>query len=229
MRSALMICVTLGCATTTFAADWVQWSGNGQFYAVGLAPGGITWSDARAAALAQDADLVSITSAAENAFVFSLVNDPALFIPEVGTPAGLGPWIGLWKPAAAWEWTDGNPFAYTNWAPGEPNGVGGVEFRGHYFGPNGTPTALWNDFPDNGSTFPGHETPVAWIMERGNCPGDVNGDLHADFTDLNLILENWATTVTPGTNGDLDHNGTVDFSDLNIMLGNWGEVCESSD
>ena len=219
-------CVVLGCAVGSFGATWVQWSGNGSFYAVGLAPEGITWSDARLAAVAQGADLVSITTPAENTFVFSLVNDPALFIPEVDTPAGLGPWIGLWKPAGTWVWTDGTPLGYDNWAPGEPNGVGGVEFRGHFFGPTGTPTPQWNDFPGTGSTFPGNERPVAYIMERTRCPGDVNGDLSTDFNDLNVILDNWGMAVAPGTDGDLDRSGTVDFGDLNLLLGAWGEVCE---
>ncbi|XP_033119777.1 delta-like protein 4 [Anneissia japonica] len=57
---------------------------------------------------------VSIHSPSENEFVFGLV------------PSGVTVWLGLYVDnnfkRGAWLWTDGSPFDYSNWAPGEPNG-----------------------------------------------------------------------------------------------------------
>ncbi|MCA9311862.1 MAG: hypothetical protein KDA21_11690 [Phycisphaerales bacterium] len=57
------------------------------------------------------------------------------------------------------------------------------------------------------------------------CFGDTNGDDQVNFADLELLLEGWGMTVTPGTQGDITGNGVVDFADLNILLDHWGDVC----
>ncbi len=57
------------------------------------------------------------------------------------------------------------------------------------------------------------------------CPGDVSGDGHVDFVDLNEVLANWGATVPPKTNGDADGDTDVDFDDLNIVLNYWGTSC----
>ncbi|MCA9311136.1 MAG: right-handed parallel beta-helix repeat-containing protein, partial [Phycisphaerales bacterium] len=54
------------------------------------------------------------------------------------------------------------------------------------------------------------------------CDGDTNGDQSVDFTDLNIVLENWGGA---GPDGDLDNDGAVNFNDLNIVLGQWGDPC----
>ncbi len=59
----------------------------------------------------------------------------------------------------------------------------------------------------------------------GMCEGDVNGDNMVNFTDLNILLDNWGMTVTPGTDGDVDESGEVNFNDLNLLLDNWGLDC----
>lgn len=58
-----------------------------------------------------------------------------------------------------------------------------------------------------------------------DCPGDANGDLMVNFDDLNEVLANWNTTVTPGTNGDVTDDGMVNFDDLNEVLANWNMNC----
>ncbi len=57
------------------------------------------------------------------------------------------------------------------------------------------------------------------------CFGDANGDNAVNFTDLEILLEAWGTSVPIGTQGDVSCNGIVDFTDLNILLDNWGAVC----
>ncbi|MCA9293626.1 MAG: hypothetical protein KDA20_07415 [Phycisphaerales bacterium] len=43
-----------------------------------------------------------------------------------------------------------------------------------------------------------------------------------DLTDLNLVLFNFGTSVTPGANGDTNCDGTVDLTDLNAVLFDFG-------
>ena len=101
------------------AADAVQWKvedgGNGHFYEV--VPGEISWPDANVAALRLNrfSHLATITSQGENDFVTSLLQ-----------PSGFG-WLGgiqtagALSPSDGWRWVTGEPFAFTNWAAGEPN------------------------------------------------------------------------------------------------------------
>lgn len=74
-------------------------------------------------------NLISIADASENQFIadYFLINPNALG----------GAWIGLTNILPDWIWTDGTPFSYTNWAPGEPSGDSGVGVMYD----NGT----WND------------------------------------------------------------------------------------
>src|SRR6185436_11393637 len=56
----------------------VQWTtnsgGNGHFYEAVLAPNGITWANAQAAAASSGGYLATITSAGENNFVYGLIS-----------------------------------------------------------------------------------------------------------------------------------------------------------
>lgn len=56
-----------------------------------------------------------------------------------------------------------------------------------------------------------------------DCPGDANGDLVVDSTDLNLVL---GVFGTESEEGDLDGDGFVDSADLNLVLGEFGTSCE---
>jgi hypothetical protein len=120
----------------------VQWTvasgGNDHWYEFVTTPS--FWSDAQAAALGSNwmdlpGYLVTLTSAAENAFMSSL-------------PVGYA-WIGGSDVAAEgqWLWTNGPEagqlFSYTNWAPSEPNNAGGIEHYAHIQPPVGSPR--WND------------------------------------------------------------------------------------
>ncbi len=59
-----------------------------------------------------------------------------------------------------------------------------------------------------------------------DCPGDVDGNLLVDLSDLNTILTNFGQPTEEGaTLGDLDQNGIVDLHDLNLVLTNFGNQC----
>jgi hypothetical protein len=101
---------------------------NGHEYRVVNLPNA-NWDDARTHAQGLPSvsggcwDLATITSAAEQAFIISLLGTP---------PPSNGPvhqyWVGGFQPISAaepgagWEWINGEgPFVYQNWGTGEPN------------------------------------------------------------------------------------------------------------
>jgi hypothetical protein len=104
---------------------------------------GITWPAAKTAAPGASYNgfhghLATITSAAENTFLMST----GLAVPFywIGASQPLGTGI---CPSCSWSWVTGEPFVYTNWAPGEPN---------DFYGPGSepyltfwTPVGAWND------------------------------------------------------------------------------------
>lgn len=139
--------VVLGGLGRTTASP-VVWPQNGHKYEAVLAPGGITWDAANSAAIAAGGHLVTITSAAENNFVYSLLSTPDLWVEN---PVYHGPWLGGFQPPGSpepggnWQWVTGEPFNFTAWNPvsGEPNNAGNedkLHFHSHYYaGPT------WND------------------------------------------------------------------------------------
>ena len=128
-------------------AGVVKW--NQHEYAAAYTPDGITWDDAKAAAEAKGGHLVTITSEAENQFVYSLVEDDKFWIWDGYD--GEGPWLGGYQrqgssePAGGWAWVNGDPFSeYTNWGRGEPNNAG-YEERLEFIGKGTKKGNTWND------------------------------------------------------------------------------------
>ena len=148
-------------------ADPVRWSGNGHYYEVISVPGTISWEDADAAALGAGGYLATITSPAENAFVFGLVSNPAFW------HGFSGPWLGGYQfPAtqqanANWRWVTGETWSYTNWQLGQPNDSGGKVEDKLQFGFD-TMTPMWNDIMSVDPT-PDYR-PIAYVIEWNNDP-----------------------------------------------------------
>ena len=118
-------------ADSSKEATWaVSAGGNGHTYRVVAASGPISWDAASALAAQAGGYLATITSAAENAFVFSLIDDSVYWTQTIN---GHGPWIGGYQPAGSlepdggWTWVAppgalaAEPFAYSDWESGEPN------------------------------------------------------------------------------------------------------------
>ncbi|MCA9311381.1 MAG: FG-GAP repeat protein, partial [Phycisphaerales bacterium] len=73
-----------------------------------------------------------------------------------------------------------------------------------------------------GGFYAGESYVVFGVLAIPPCAGDTDGDSDVDFSDLNILLDNWGTT---GPEGDVDGDGDVDFIDLDILLDNWGNGC----
>ena len=158
MKQLSLSSVTLGLFLCTpvlcFSApsEWVQWDvssgGNGHWYKPVPGFPGITWTLANELAQAEGGYLATITSAEENAFVFSLVaNDPQYWnfcCNYSGAALGGLQQEGAPEPAGGWYWITGEPWTYSNWYPGQPNNRPEAEIpeeRLHFFYPDGQ----WND------------------------------------------------------------------------------------
>jgi hypothetical protein len=139
------------------SAGWARWEtsagGNGHWYKAVALTDGITWPEADHLARAQGGYLATITSAAENDFVFNLVNAPEFF------GNGKGPALGGFQqdqapePDGGWCWVSGEPWNYSHWHSTEPsNGrvPSGTEDRLQFYsGIPRTPGATWNDVNKN--------------------------------------------------------------------------------
>jgi len=177
MRRFLLVLFSVvmipGMAATVSFAEPVRWEvsdgGNGHLYEAALVPVGITWSAANAAAQAMGNGwhLATITSAEENAFVFSLVSDNPAFWNCCLSGHSNGPWLGGYKIGPTkydYAWVTGEPFVYTNWGPLEPFGNGD---RISFFGYNELIQSYWNDVPDS---YPGLP-PLGYIVENDQPNG----------------------------------------------------------
>ena len=195
-RQSKRISSWLGCSVATCAgailnliaadpalADLVQWKTNGHYYEVVVAPEGITWTEARLAAQARGGYLATLTSRPENLFVWSLISGKPNFwtsSSHAGKTDAVGAWIGLFQvrhqiqePGGGWGWVSGEPFIYSNWAPGKPNNLEEIEDYGQYFIVHGSnDQATWNDLPNDSLrlTKVRAKRPVAYIVEYDTKP-----------------------------------------------------------
>jgi hypothetical protein len=124
---------------TVCSASPIFWPGSGHWYEFTSQP--LDWLSAQSEATSKGGYLVVINDAAEQNFISTT------FAPSGANEFFV--WIGLWDPSGSgtFQWVNGDPLIYTNWAPGEPNNLGGSEWAGELrtidFG------GQWNDL--NGS------------------------------------------------------------------------------
>ena len=169
-----IIVLLFGMGTSARAGStWTQWSGNGHYYKAVAVPQGITWDIAQSQAVDEGGYLATITSAAENDFVFSLIAAPLYWNQA---DYFMGPWLGGFQapgsnePNGGWQWTTGEAFGYTNWYPGEPNdnpNESYLHFSGGWGGPIGS---SWND-----ATIDGTGRAVVGYVVESTVPEPASG------------------------------------------------------
>jgi hypothetical protein len=210
------------CLVGSYPVQWrVQDGGNGHWYELVRESVRRPWSEAKSLAAARGGHLATFTSAAESAF----------FVSRLANAPGQNPWIGLeqllpsQEPAGGWRWITGEPLAWTNWAPGEPNNVNGNEHWAHLWIANG-PVGKWNDYV--------HPGPVGYVAEwSADCNGDGIVDcgqvLQGQLPDANTNgvpdgCECAAVPTLPACcAGDLNRDSAVDGADLGTLLNSWGD------
>jgi lectin-like protein len=198
--------------------------GNGHRYRPVAVPAGLSWTEASSLAIAAGGHLVTITSDAENEFVFSLVDAPEFW----NVPGNyLGPWLGGMQPPGTdepdggWEWVTGESFAwYDNWLPGEPNdnAANDSDFL-HFFSHDGR-ASTWNDRPDENS-FP----VVGYVVEfEPDCVADFVEPFGVlDIFDIFTFLGAFSAH---GVAADLaEPYGVWDFFDVMTFLEQFAAGC----
>lgn len=188
MRRFLLLPLLAGPALApALPAQAVFWPPNGHWYEAVSAPAGIDWMTAVAITSAPGQHLAVITDASENAFVFSLINAPLYWQAD---PSGenVGPWIGAGLIPGGpnglnWYWATAEPFLYTAWASGQPNGSGDL---GAHFADPAAPTraATWGDRAAAAVTAPGYVVEYEFMLD-GLVPGAAGGP--------NGLFTSWGT------------------------------------
>ena len=93
---------------------WQYFSGSNSCYK--LIKSTKTWNAARSSCKAENADLASIPDEVTNSFLANLTSSVNWSIC----------WIGGYRAvddSNLWNWSDGTPWRYSNWWPGEPNNI----------------------------------------------------------------------------------------------------------
>ena len=225
---------------------WKHPDGTTHYYEAVAVPGGITWDAANVAANTAGGYLATITSPAENALVFALIDDARFW-----TQQNVGPWVGgLQTPGAAepgggWVWSELEPFTYFNWAQGQPNDQGGAD-RVCFGGGSGR-VATWADEPlaalllgyvieRSGPTAP----LTAGLLQRDAASSDgytLLAPINTSATFLidarGRVVNTWVSTYAPGLsayllpNGNLLRTGRV--GNTKFTIGGNGGIIEEYD
>lgn len=150
-------------------------SADGHWYAPVLVPTGITWTAAESAATSDGGYLACPTDAAQNTFVFNLIDQPAYWTALSVNSDFLGPWLGASSSNdfngsdATWTWLNGAPFSFAPWGPNQPDGYPGTlpeQAIDYYdFASIGS---TWGDTPQEGVA--GFTLPQGYVVEFNENP-----------------------------------------------------------
>ncbi|MAB81886.1 MAG: hypothetical protein CMJ24_00415 [Phycisphaerae bacterium] len=162
----------------------VQWSvetgGNGHWYAYNwdqtTDEHGVCWSEARARSLATGGDLVAVSSQAESDFLSVAI------CPQSAAANGNLGWLGLMPDGnGGLAWSNGEPYAWSNWGSGQPSGDGPHAAFGCDLDGSGGGGMTWNDIGGSDgchTSGPGGLPLAFWITEYS---ADCNGDGIVDY------------------------------------------------
>ena len=157
----------------------------------------MTWTNARTACANMGGHLVTITSAAENTFVFNT------------WPSG---WIGFTDEVTEgqWRWVTGETVTYTNWNGGEPNNAGNEDYAQFVSG------GRWNDLPNTSLPyvleFEYIVTTTAWTLESTSIT-NISGQYSFSLP-TNPSIEWYIEVIIPTTTSNLSSADFVGIDDI---------------
>ena len=156
--SILLAAILVAGFVSTTEATIAEWSvadgGNGHLYEAIAVPEVISWTDASEAANLAGGYLATITSEAENDFVFNLIDDD-MYWNYQHSSSTIGPWLGGYQlpgsvePSGGWTWVTGEFFDFTNWDGSGPDNQHGDQGYLH-FGYTVPRNGKWNDLENDG-------------------------------------------------------------------------------
>jgi hypothetical protein len=198
------------------SAHWSEGVGaNGHFYMLYSVQGGVGWADANALADSLSGHLASVASGEENEFIYGALgigaNNKVWHVDSYGSH--IGPWLGGFQPdgspepGGGWAWVTGEPWVFARWAPGEPNNLGGLEGRVHFFG-NPSRTSQWNDITNS--------VLIEGFVVEFDAPPCNAADLAGPFgiLDLSDVTLFVGAFVALQPEGDLNNDGLHDLRDV---------------
>ena len=151
MRKVILLVLIFSSVSSASIIEWsTDTGGNGHLYEAVAAQPGISWTQARNAAELAGGYLVTLTSQAENDFVFGLVDNDIYWYHGINLR---GPWIGGFQPQGSpepdgnWQWVTGESFDFQNWNIGQPNEFNWNNENSIHLGNQATRTSDWNDVP----------------------------------------------------------------------------------
>ena len=220
------------CVARNYPVQWhVNDGGNGHWYQGVATQTAVSWTSARARAVAIGAQLASIASRTEDDLVARLALENPLVWP---TTVGYGPWLGGYQtspsndPLANWAWVTGEPWSYVSDVVEFDNSSrpdGQTDDYLHYI----NHSRVWNDVRNDGDTYYNSIGIRAYMAEWS---ADCNSD---GIVDYGQILT--GQLVDMNTNGipdiceqprcqdsDITNNHVVDGADLGALLAFWGPV-----
>ena len=129
---------------------WVHPDGSIHYYDAISTPSGLNWNFSWDSALGHGGYLATVTSQAENNFVFHLVDSSRYWYTRPGTGKLAGPWLGgtqdfgSIEPDSGWHWVTDETMNYRNWTPGQPDNNGN-ENALHFGESAGVRVPTWDD------------------------------------------------------------------------------------
>ncbi len=112
-----------------------------------------TWAAAEAHAVSLGGHLATIGSTEEQVFVYNAIKDIGFDISADRGNAAVWAWLGLNDVAVegTFAWSSGEPVAYTNWYPGQPNGnnIDNQDYSAYFFFTGFDPGGKWFTIPDD--------------------------------------------------------------------------------
>ncbi|KAK2110915.1 C-type mannose receptor 2 [Saguinus oedipus] len=164
-----------GCYTPTYAPQCFKIEGRDP-------QSKVKWSEAQFSCEQQEAQLVTVATSLEQAFITATLPNATLDL-----------WIGLHASQREFQWVDREPVLYANWAPGEPSGPGPA--------PSGNkPTSCVVMLHSPSAHFTGR-----W--DDRSCTEETHGFICQKGTDLSLSPS--LTALPPTSGSDLSYlNGT---------------------
>jgi len=176
-----------------------------------------SWADARDYCKSKGGHLVTISSESENEAVYNLVKNG-----EKGVY-----WIGGYLSNNSWAWVNGEEFNYTNWAPGEPNDMGGKEtciqmYRLYNYEGNDV-HGKWNDIGSLGlkdvNLYKLQNTGFICEWDNGDNNNNSNNTVPFPIKDAVLTINSKKNEYSNYKSESKGNQGTISFADLNSKFG----------
>ena len=183
--------------TITGFTSQQNYNGHSYYRSTGLA----TWTGARDACTNMGGHLVTVTTAAENTFIYNLWSSG---------------WIGLTDEVTegTWKWVTGEAYSYTSWNGGEPNNSGNEDYIQFVTG------GKWNDLNNSSSLayvieFEYIVDYTAWTLVSTSTTDAAGKYLFS--TPTNPSKEYYITFTPPALTIPVISDGTLSNS---IVIGN---------